>query len=392
MDCCTGSTEPTAKCVDTWPLRPQTRQKIIDDWARNINPTRQMRSGTRGFKTDNQTGTRDPQGLTRLEDPDRERLAAHVAQRRADMETADASTTRKLSAELNGIGAVLERWKPNRVQHVLVHTDTVAGRAATEIVDEALTRDGHQVQTLTAGGLRIDDVATFRAALSELTRELERWTVDHRAKRWQIVFNLTGGFKSVNAYLQALGMLYADRCVFLFEGVSAIMEIPALPVRLADADVVREHLLAFRRLAFGYSVKLDEVVGLSESLLDVDDEDVIASVWGDVVWARVRDTLLAECLLVPLSRKLNIGANVRRAFEKLESDRRVLVNGALDALSAHLDEVRSLPQSNKLKMLQGKPKPPSTHELYVWSDGAAWRLFGHFSKGEFVADSLGPHL
>ncbi|MBX6330150.1 MAG: hypothetical protein IRY89_16465 [Pseudolabrys sp.] len=47
------------------------------------------------------------------------------------------------------------------------------------------------------------------------------------------------------------------------------------------------------------------------------------------------------------------------------------VNEALDALSAHLDLNRDLPKSNTLKRLGGNPTPPATHELYLWSDGAA---------------------
>jgi len=36
--------------------------------------------------------------------------------------------------------------------------------------------------------------------------------------------------------------------------------------------------------------------------------------------------------------------------------------------------------------------PPSTHELYLWSDSGAWRLFGHYESSTFIADSIGPHL
>jgi hypothetical protein len=51
-----------------------------------------------------------------------------------------------------------------------------------------------------------------------------------------VVFNLTGGFKSLNGYLQTVAMISADRCAFLFEGAPELMEIPRLPVRLAEID------------------------------------------------------------------------------------------------------------------------------------------------------------
>ena len=38
------------------------------------------------------------------------------------------------------------------------------------------------------------------------------------------------------------------------------------------------------------------------------------------------------------------------------------------------------------------PVPPSTHELYTWSDGSTGRAFGHYADSAFVVDSLGDHL
>ncbi|MGH8012909.1 MAG: putative CRISPR-associated protein [Candidatus Binataceae bacterium] len=327
----------------------------------------------------------------KLSGADAKRLEDHVAERKGRLWKGDVAERRKLSAELSGIGAVLDRWKPQRVQHLLVHTDTATGRAAAALVAFVLEDDQQNVQLLTAGGLRTDDFPSFREALAELTTRIEEWIPKYRAKNSVTLFNLTGGFKSVSAYLQALGMLYADRCVFLFEGAPA-MEIPRLPVRLADVDDVRDHLKIFRRLANDYSVAEEETAGVPDSLLMVDDGQVHRSVWGDVVWKRVRKTLFAEAVLDPLSPKLIVQDAVRKTFKGMQADQRIEVNDALDALSEHLDSGRTALKSNTFKKL-ANPRAPSTHELYVSSDGPAWRLFGHFDDaGHFVADSLGTHL
>lgn len=329
---------------------------------------------------------------------DAERLRQHVTntealvKRMGRLSRADRRDRQRLGAELCGICAELDRRNFRSIQHLLIHSDTDAGRAAATLVEDILLDEGHQVQLLTAGGLRTDDLPSFRDALAELTKQIEELVPGYREQGWTTYFNLTGGFKSVNAYLQALGMLYADRCVFLFEGQPTLMEIPRLPVKLAEADEVREHLTAFRRLMLGYLVAEREVVDVPDSLLLIDDGQVTRSVWGDVVWERVRKRLLRERLLDPLSPKLVISHAARKAFEKLEEDRRIQVNEALDALSANLDFNRELPKSNTLKKLAGNPALPSTHELYLWSDGAAWRAFGHFEADRFVVDSLGPHL
>src|SRR5579885_2037920 len=330
--------------------------------------------------------------LPTLSGAEDDRFKEHVARCRERLRTADEAGRRRLSAELNGIGAVLDRWKPQRVQHLLIHSDTASGRASAELVKAVLDKSGQQVQLLTAGGLRTDDFPSFREALAEVTARIEEWT-RYRDQGWTTIFNLTGGFKSVNAYIQALGMLYADRCVFLFEGAPALMEIPRLPVKLADVDEVRAHLAVFRRLAHGYAVSRDAVRGVQDSLLLADEDQVATSIWGEVVWGRVRETLLGERLLDPLSPKIVVDDTVSRTFDGLTASQRVAVNEALDAFSARLDGVRPALKSNTFKKLKGNPAPPATHELYVSSDGPAWRLLGHFDEqGRFMADFLRTHL
>ncbi|MCA9530201.1 MAG: putative CRISPR-associated protein [Myxococcales bacterium] len=325
-----------------------------------------------------------------LDAEDAARLEAHTRERAAALAKAPAEERRALSAELNGIAAALERWPSRRVQHVLVHTDTAVGRAAYEAVRHGLESDGAQVMPLTAPGLRTDDVGSYRAALSELTRLVETLVPGYAERGWTVVFNLTGGFKSINAYLQALGMFYADSCVFLFEGAPDLMEIPRLPVELLDKGAVGDNLTLFRRLAAGYAVTPQEAAGVPDSLLLIVDKEVTTSVWGDAVWGRTKDALLSEGLLEPLSDKLIVPGAVKKQVAGLEAGRRVHVNDALDALSAHLDHDRPLPASHSMKPLTGD-YAPSTHELYLWSDGTASRLLGHYDDGRFIADKIIPH-
>ena len=346
----------------------------------------------------NEVAPKERQWLTeianeaRLSERDRERLTELVTRRREQLLRGDRNA-RRLSAELSSIDAILARWAADHVQHLLIHTDTETGKAAASVIAAILKSDGQQVQLLTQGGLRTNDFSSFREALAELTIDIENWIPGYRGHGRTTLFNLTAGFKSVSAYLQVLGMLHADRCIFLFEGAPELMEIPRLPVKLAELDEIRPHAKVFRRLEYGYPVQKNEIIGLPDALFLVDDDRVIRNTLGDVVWARVRKTLFREELLDPLSPKLIISDAVCRAFDKLqEEERRVQVNEALDALSAHLDLKREFPKSRTFKRLQGNPSPPATHELYVWSDGAAWRLFGHFEGDCFCADSLGSHL
>lgn len=320
---------------------------------------------------------------------DSSRLGSLIDERRERLKTADEPTRRKMSAELNGIGAVFDRYKPKQLFHLLVHTDTAPGKATADLVQEAL---GNQTSLVSAGGLRTNDLGSFRAALADLTKQLDELVRSYREKGWFVVFNLTGGFKSLNGYLQTLAMISADRCVFLFEGAPELMEIPRLPVRLVEIDELRQHAALFRRLAVGYTVRVSDATGAPDLLLIEVDGQVTTSVLGDVVWARHREALFAEKLLPPLSTKVRVADAVQKAFAGLEAAQKVHVNEAFDEFSAHADNGRPLMKSRTFKKLQGDPVSGSTHELYAWSEGATGRLFGHYEGGVFVFDRLEKHL
>ena len=317
------------------------------------------------------------------------RLAARLRDCTSAFMEANDEARRDLSAEMAGIDAVLEQLKPERVQHVLIHTDTAIGEAASAIVAEGLLARGDNVVLLTAGGLRTDDLASFREALADLTGGIEQFAA-WRADGWTIYFNLTGGFKSINGYLQALGMIHADRCVFLFERSATLMEIPRLPVRLSEIEDLSAHLTVFRRLACGYPVSRSAAEGIPEALLLADGDRVTTSVWGDVVWVRGAKTLLAARLLEPLSPHLAFSRAAQTDFDKHTAEARVAFNTALDALSAHLDGQQAVLKSHTFKKLQGDPTPPSSHELYVRLE--AKRIYGHYEDDRFVVDRFGSHL
>ncbi|HZR74777.1 hypothetical protein, partial [Bradyrhizobium sp.] len=105
---------------------------------------------TNGADPDTLNWLKDIANKNQLSDADAKRLNKHVAERRERLLQANPAERRRLSAELNGVAAVLDRWKPRRIQHLLVHTDTASGKAAADIVAAILEKDGGQVQPLTA--------------------------------------------------------------------------------------------------------------------------------------------------------------------------------------------------------------------------------------------------
>jgi len=260
----------------------------------------------------NQASPEDRGWLTRstnarnLSSEDAQRFDAISSRCRSQLLQAGHPEKCRISAELNSISAVLKRWPAQRIQHILVHSDTEIGERATTLLQEVLEADSHLVQRVTAGGLRTDDSSSLRHALAEISREILEWTTADKGSGNHVIFNLTGGFKSVNAYLQAIGTLYADRCVFLFESSQQLMEIPRLPMRLDEQDEIRKNLTAFRKLHIGYLVSPQDFSGNVDSLLITIDDEVATSPWGDAAWAQARLPLMGSEILDPLSPRLKI--------------------------------------------------------------------------------------
>lgn len=229
-------------------------------------------------------------------------------------------------------------------------------------------------------------------ALSELTKELYPTLESYRAQGYRRIFQLTGGFKSLNGYLQALGMLWSDECVYLFESSPVLLSIPRLPVGMDREETLEAHMEFGRRLQVGYSPAsvLPLAQAMPESLVVMMDGLAAWSVWGEELWLELSSRLMSKRLYEPLSPKIKFGPKLAKSFGDLSQDHKRAVNEKLDALSAWLDGARKkLLAGEEFKALKGSPCPPSTHEMDLWSKGGGGRLVGHYEgQHVFVVDDV----
>jgi hypothetical protein len=118
------------------------------------------------------------------------------------------------------------------------------------------------------------------------------------------------------------------------------------------------------------------------------------SEFGTLVWADAKDDLARSELLAPSHARIRYSDKFRKDARDLEPDRRGMVNHALDEFAKWLDEKQTapIPKSNTFKPIQGNPVPPSTHELYAWSDGETGRIFMHEDSEGWIMDKIGAHL
>jgi putative CRISPR-associated protein (TIGR02619 family) len=323
---------------------------------------------------------------------DRQELVAIIAQMRQALQTADSSQCAKMSAELNGLLCYYGgRLNAARDLHWLIATDTWLGKATAEAIAEALTAAGQNVEIKHITDLRTNNLPEFRAAMAELIRLCAQELRGMRAGGYRVVFNLTGGFKSVQGFMQSLGMLYADESVYVFESTSELLRLPRLPITLDTQKLAREHQVVLRRLAARLPVKAEDARSVPDTLLMELDGEVGLSVWGEVVWAEAGDALLGEQLWPPVDAKLRFGSKFDASVKNCSADELRQVNERLSDLARHLNDSNYNPNRLNFKPLKGK-YPPWTHECNAWANASAKRLFGHFEGGVFVVDVLAEGL
>ena len=202
----------------------------------------------------------------------------------------------------------------------------------------------------------------------------------------------------MNFYLQALGMLYADASVSLFEGSPELMEIPKLPITMDTQKFVNDNLNFFRKNAVGYKLtsQCREVEDVPAGILLKSENEVTLNIWGDVIWTRWKKVIFGRKILDPLSKKLDLSL-VKKSLEIGSCKEHLYeINDALDNFSAYLEKYKKiLPESNKFKQLQGRcQNGHKIHELYIWNGPSAGRLIGYFDEknhNTFVAIDAGPH-
>ncbi|WP_435182705.1 putative CRISPR-associated protein [Cylindrospermopsis raciborskii G7] len=307
--------------------------------------------------------------------------------------SADLELAGKMSAELNGIIKLYNgKLEKKEDIHYLLCTDTWLGEQTATLVKQWLEEKGlKNVWKIRQKDLQTKDIESFQVALSDIVEFFENTIPGYRASQYKIIFNLTGGFKSVQGFLQTLATFYADETIYIFETAKDLLRIPRLPVKMVAEDSVRDHLKVFRRLANG--MKTAEVSGVPETLLRIGDE-VSLSPWGGLVWQRTKKEIYRERLHPSPSEKVSYGPKFENSLRGISADRLILINERIDQLAKNLESGGEYNVSSlDLKALKGNPRLPSTHEIDAWSDQDAKRIFGHFESGNhFVLDKLDSAL
>ncbi len=328
-----------------------------------------------------------------LPDDDRIRLEKLIARVSAKIDEANYQEASKMSAEINGIIKIYHGSLPkNGDIHFLLSTDTWLGEETAKLVEKWLLSKNRNFITIVHRHLDLQtkEISAFQSALSDLIKKFSEEIPNYKKDGYQIIFNLTGGFKSVQGFLQSIANFYADETVYIFETSSELLRIPRLPISMDAIPIVEANIISFRQLAMGLPISTSG--NIPETLLFSLDDEITLSPWGEMVWASSKSEIYKRGLQISPSPKIQYGKNFEKRVASLAPDRIEMVNDRIDQLNKHLEEKIYNPTSLNFKPLGGNPTPPSTHEIRAWPDQDARRIFGHFEREVFVLDKLGNHL
>lgn len=250
----------------------------------------------------------------------------------------DAQKNRRASAELNGLYGIyqgnLSAGKSD--MHYLVATDTALGRKAADVIYAFLRENDLNVDVYVPDDLSTADPSTFSRGMKDLIHWCENVIPGYRDAGYRVVFNLTAAFKSLQGYLNIMGMFYADEVVYIFETGPRLLSIPRLPLQV-DIGALRDHRLELAMMAQGYIFSQEQVANIPAGLLDIDEQGHASlSDWGALIWNRVRQDLLGEDLL-PFPR-LQYTDTFRKDFKDAARKERAELQEILAKVSGILED------------------------------------------------------
>lgn len=266
-----------------------------------------------------------------------EELAQRAMER---LRESEVEARRRISAELNGLYGIYDGdLKAGKADmHFLVATDTALGRQAAKVIGEFLRENRLNVDVYIPEKLSTATPAAFSQGIKVLIRWCEDTLPGYRDKGYRVVFNLTAAFKSLQGYLNIMGMFYADEIVYIFETGSQLLCIPRLPLQVNIATL-REHRVELAMMAQGHILSQEQVSSIPAGLLDIDEQgSACLSDWGLLVWNRVRQELLGDDLL-PFPR-LQYTDPFRRDFKQASPADRAELQKVLAKVSGLLEDDR----------------------------------------------------
>ena len=293
---------------------------------------------------------------------------------------------KKLSAELNALVTFYNGDFESNDIYMFFHTDTYLGEKVAEILKEFLQSKGLNAQIFKAKDLNTASIEEFQISLSDVIKDLSEILDGY--KGYEIIFNLTGGFKSVNSFLQTMATLWADKSIYIFESSNELLVIPKLPLKI-DEDIFIKYFNLFRALELGLETDIQKEIPLS--VINKIDDEYILSPWGEILWQKIKNEVYKEKLITPISKNIIYSENFKKQFETFSPNEKYQINKTIDKLERY-EEFNENPKSLRVHDLSGEIVKKYNLECYPFDGNDSRRLYCNKQDKNIVLKMIGHHL
>ena len=304
--------------------------------------------------------------------------------------TLDKESLKKLSAELNALLRYYKDRFNKKDYYKLLHTDTYLGQKTAEIIEYYLKSQNLNVVSYSPKDLKTSNIEEFHISLSDLVKDLSEELEGYRSSGYKIVFNLTGGFKGVNNFLQTMASLYANESIYIFENSNELLRIPRIPIKI-DKRVFEDNINSFRALDIGIDIKKEELESIHKTLINQIEDEYMLSPWGEIVWQKFKMEYYQNNLLNSITAKVEYSESFKKDFDALSQKEKYQINKSIDKLENYLNNGLNL-RSLRYHELKGDIAKQYSHEFYPFDGGDSRRCYCNEKDGRVVLEKIDAHL
>ncbi|WP_446336424.1 putative CRISPR-associated protein [Coleofasciculus sp. G1-WW12-02] len=282
------------------------------------------------------------------------------------LSTGNTLGIREASAELNGIYGLYEEdlSQGQKDIHWLITTDTEQGRTTAEIVKSFLVDQGivnTNIYPEPGSGLSTANTHNFSKGIAQLIPWIQQVTEGYK-KQAKICFNLVGGFKAIQGYMNTIGMFYADEIIYVFEGSNKLIKIPRLPIEVNKSEVEPYKVpLAMMDFDRELLTSWEETKKVTSNWVLVVEPDMTLSTWGQLIWNQCKEYFLSQDKPLKFP-KIEYTHSFLDDYKSKPSDEKVILQENLARaaclLNNHTDGISAMKQDGifRLRRYEGKHK------------------------------------
>lgn len=299
---------------------------------------------------------------------------------------------KEASAELNGIyGLYNDQLENGKLDHhVLITTDTAQGQVTANIVEKFLRARKISVEVYTPEKLSTADNKVFNQGIDNLLDWLDRRVKEDKEKNYEIYFNLVGGFKALQGCMNTMGMFYADKIIYVFEGVpSNLITIPRLPITV-DYSRLKDHVSILALLDAGAGLLPSKTENIPEAMIAEIDGKMTISNWGQLIWNQCKDEFLSQELQeFP---RLSYEGTFKKDYKTIsKAKEKVELQKTLATVSGLLEESNGDTRDLVKSVSYSPYKGAKEKEVYHFYVGIHWRVSCKLSNGNLTLRYYGTH-